>query len=146
MLQTSARSIFCRFFFMKNKKFGPRKKDVVFIFFKLRVTKFQLRPDAIPSSRVFRHAALIDVIKLLTTIKMKQLLRKPTREDPRNRSRRPDVTDKLGKMEPIFSVLSIKDPNSYINKITSKQSKRACNITSYYNHNIKNNTSLQKLF
>ena len=62
---------FLPFFFMKNKKFGPRKKDVVFIFFKLRVTKFQLRPDAIPSSRVFRHAALIDVIKLLTTIKMK---------------------------------------------------------------------------
>ena len=40
------------------------KKDAVFIFLQLLVTKLLLRPDAIPSSRVFRCAALnsVDII------------------------------------------------------------------------------------
>ena len=58
----SAQSIFLPFKKKKNKKAGPARKKagklVLFIFFYFARTKLLLRPDAIPSSRVFRRTAL----------------------------------------------------------------------------------------
>ena len=51
MLQTRSRSIFCRFFLIKNKKAGPAQKMMwVFILFILLVKNLLLWTDAIPKT------------------------------------------------------------------------------------------------
>ena len=59
MLQNSARSIFLPFFFyLKNKKAGPREKWCEFYFFILLVAQLLLRTDTIPYRPIFIYKRL----------------------------------------------------------------------------------------
>ena len=68
MVESYARQLFFCFFFTKNKKAGPARKMMWFLFFfKLLVPQLLLRTDAISSSRVFIRHALNNTVHLKTS-------------------------------------------------------------------------------